>query len=306
MTSEARAVRDTVPDDLQQGRPGEREVPHSDQWLERPKPVDGKMWKKNRRNIIQDNNGRAVPPGLIEEMFQARECRDSTLRGMHEAFYDAGRYCFKLPSSWNQPTLNKRISVRRIETPANDYVFSLVIGGEFGEQVLLVSIPPSYSIQEALGAIIVQSRKTGFGEDNKLTLSAAYESNHTVTFLLLDDAGEHVEFSMFSPDDDFWKMFNTTKEYSSETTEETEIEFRNVWDRRTLFLHASFVTDTTAGYLGRGGEFYPKPSKMYRHPNSSEFFVETSLDGYHKIPLPYENWVLELSLILDADVYQSP
>jgi hypothetical protein len=82
--------------------------------------------------------------------------------------------------------------------------------------------------------------------------------------------------------------------------------FENVWDRKTLFLHASFVTNTTSGYLGRGGEFYPKPSKMYRHDNRPDFFVETSLDGYHPVKLPYENWILELSCILDADDYQSP
>jgi hypothetical protein len=87
---------------------------------------------------------------------------------------------------------------------------------------------------------------------------------------------------------------------------ETMPTFTNVWDRKTLFLHASFVSDTTAGYLGRGEEFYPKPNKMYRHGNFPDFIIETSLDGYHKIPMPYENWILELALILDADDYQSP
>jgi hypothetical protein len=45
---------------------------------------------------------------------------------------------------------------------------------------------------------------------------------------------------------------------------------------------------------------------MYRHGNFPDFIIETSLDGYHKIPMPYENWILELALILDADDYQSP
>jgi hypothetical protein len=84
----ATAVAETVPDDIMQGRRGEKGTPHSDQWLERPKPKDGKMWKKNRKSVMIDRNGRAVPTSLAEEMFQARECREESLRAMHEGLYE--------------------------------------------------------------------------------------------------------------------------------------------------------------------------------------------------------------------------
>jgi hypothetical protein len=174
------------------------------------------------------------------------------------------------------------------------------------QQKFLVSIPSNYSIQEALGTIMALSRKVGFAASGSVpTLIATYSANHTVTFALLDAADDAVDFTISSDDDDFWKMMNTPKQSTVESDDKGLIQFKNVWDRKTLFLHASFVANTTAGYLGRGGEFYPKPSKMYR-TDTQEFHIETSLDGYHPVPLPYENWILELALIVDAEEYQSP
>jgi hypothetical protein len=150
---------------------------------------------------------------------------------------------------------------------------------------------------------MVLSRTTewsGVPEGVKPVLLASYVDN-TVVFEM---SNQHP--FLIGADDDFWRLMNAEAPEGLASEFGFQHVFKNVWDRKTLFLHASFVTDTTAGYLGRGGEFYPKPSKMYRHGNYSDFFIETSLDGYHKVPLPYENWIIELSLILDADEYQSP
>jgi hypothetical protein len=84
-------VMETAPEDMMQGRKGETGIPHSDQWLERPKPVDGKMWKKNRKNILTDNNGRGVSSEILEEVYQARETRDDFLRQIHDSYYHDGR-----------------------------------------------------------------------------------------------------------------------------------------------------------------------------------------------------------------------
>jgi hypothetical protein len=257
---------------------------------------------------MTDNNGRGVSTEILEEVYQARETGDDFLRQIHDSYYHGGRYNFKLPPSW-QLTQNKKIAVRRISTPANDYIFRLMIStvGVLPDnltQQLLVNIPTNYSIQEALGAIMALSRKVGFGvSGTNPTLLAIYDAEHTVTFVLVNAASEAVDFEIHCEDDDFWHMLNTTKPTPS-TVSGDEIEFKNVWDRKTLFLHSSFVSNTTAGYVGRGGEFYPKPSKMYK-TDTQEFYVETSLDGYRPIPLPYENWILELALIVDADEYQS-
>jgi hypothetical protein len=315
MKAEVKAALAEEHEDIAQGRRGETGIPHSDQWLESPKPRDGKMWKKNRKNILRDNNGRAVPTGILEEMYQAVECRTTTLQNIHQSYYYGGRYYFKLPSSWSQPTLNKRISVRRIDTPAKDYFIPIVITvnifdstGAFqatATQTLYPTVPSNYSIQECLGAIMALSRKTGWGvvqQAQGLLIDAIYQ-DFTVT-ISPRLPGHQGSLDLQISGVDFWKLLNVDP-ITFVTPFAPSHEFKNVWDRKTLFLHASFVTDTTAGYLGRGGEFYPKPNKMYRTAGP-DFFIETSLDGYHPVPLPYENWILELSGILDADDYQSP
>jgi hypothetical protein len=78
----------------------------------------------------------------------------------------------------------------------------------------------------------------------------------------------------------------------------------NVWDRQDLFIHASFVGNTAAGFLSRGYEFYSNLSKIYQveYPQST-FFFEVSFDGVHKVQLPYENFIVELSFIIDVNDY---
>jgi hypothetical protein len=85
-----------------------------------------------------------------------------------------------------------------------------------------------------------------------------------------------------------------------------EIIFSNVWNRSDLFIHASFVHYSSFNYLGRGGEFYYKPSKIFQFvEGSSQFSINVSFDGCHYVPLPYENFIIELSFIVNTQHYQS-
>ena len=63
------------------------------------------------------------------------------------------------------------------------------------------------------------------------------------------------------------ELLNTTYEYLD--TIRTEFEFQNVWNRESLFVHASFVNGTSFQVLSKNGEFYTKPSKMYRFNGNS-------------------------------------
>jgi hypothetical protein len=82
--------------------------------------------------------------------------------------------------------------------------------------------------------------------------------------------------------------------------------FNDVWNREELFLHASFVTYTAFQYLGRGGEFYTKPSKIYDFNfGQQQFWIQLSFDGSSLKKVYYENFIIELSLLLDSKNYQS-
>ena len=68
----------------------------------------------------------------------------------------------------------------------------------------------------------------------------------------------------------FIELLNTTYKYLS--TIRDSFYFNNVWNRESLFVHASFVNGTSFQVLGKSGEFYPKPSKMYRFNGNSPDF----------------------------------
>ena len=83
-------------------------------------------------------------------------------------------------------------------------------------------------------------------------------------------------------------------------------EFENVWNREFCFVHASFVNGTSFNYLGRSGEFYPKPSKMYRFGGSSQqFYFELSYDGRTPIKYPLGNFCIDLAFIYHDKDYQA-
>ena len=83
----------------------------------------------------------------------------------------------------------------------------------------------------------------------------------------------------------------------------SDFEFQNVWNRESLFVHASFVTGTSFQVLGKNGEFYTKPSKMYRfNGNSPDFYFELSYDGIHPIRHKFARFIVQLAYIYnDAD-----
>jgi hypothetical protein len=92
------------------------------------------------------------------------------------------------------------------------------------------------------------------------------------------------------------------KPYTDITNCHVDYDFPNVWNRRELYIHASFVTSSARGYLGRGGEFYTQPNKIYYADfPTNEFFIEVSFDGYHPVRLPLENWIVELVFMIDEE-----
>ena len=82
--------------------------------------------------------------------------------------------------------------------------------------------------------------------------------------------------------------------------------FDNVWNRRYCFIHASFVSGTSFNYLGRSGDFYPKPSKMYRAIGSTtDFTLSISYNGYTPIRTNEISFIVELAYIYSTGEYMA-
>ena len=143
--------------------------------------------------------------------------------------------------------------------------------------------------------------------------------------LSLDWTDATVDFTFHWVNKDFLSTFNDKpetdwasykhKQISSDFFEEeddetiynvTYYEFENVWNRKFCFIHASFVTGTSFQYLGRSGDFYPKPSKMYQFTgNSTDFTLAVSYDGRVPVKTDEIDFIVELAYIYTTGEYMA-
>jgi hypothetical protein len=137
--------------DVNEGRVGEKEIPHSDQWISPPEKVGAyRPDRFNRKSVIKNRNKGGFSTTLIEEIYQSSEYAVNT--APHGATYEQGRYVFRYPAGWqNSSSVNKRIAVRRIQTRPRDYFVSFIvtIDDDTGINPLdlhvMTMIPSSYS-----------------------------------------------------------------------------------------------------------------------------------------------------------------
>ena len=115
------------------------------------------------------------------------------------------------------------------------------------------------------------------------------------TFNVSDDITERGEFVNASE-------LGITKPDNSYRT--PAYRFTNVWNRRFCFIHASFVSGTSFNYLGRSGDFYPKPSKMYKFIGSTtDFTLSISFNGYTPVRTNEISFIVELAYIYSTGEY---
>jgi hypothetical protein len=148
-----------------------------------------------------------------------------------------------------------------------------------------------------------------------------YNAFHNEAYInwLTTPATNHIAYEIEPTvmDPDFFYMFNVPnvdfntylgyKRVCTQASPWAFWYFENVWDRRFLYIHASFVQYTNAQLLGEAGEWYPKPSKIYEFNTSSggQFWVAVSFDGFSIVKLPYEHWKISLAFIANDKNYQS-
>jgi hypothetical protein len=288
--------------DVSEGRFGETEIPHSDQWLPTIGHNDSyRPDRFNRTNVLRGKNGRGVSEVIVEEIYQSGEYRLESGVGLHNASYLNGRFIYESPANWvNANTVNRTIALRRCDVKPRAYNFTINFKIDNSAVVAAtISITSDVTIQDALSSIASKMKKATGGltefewayDDHRVILGSKMGQS-SITFTAVEDA--------------FWEMMNVEPARRNDYVNvAAPIHlFPNVWDRSSLYIHASFVNNTAGGFLSRGDEFYSSPSKQYKveYPIST-FFFETSFDGYHKIALPYENFIVELSFLIDVENY---
>ena len=289
-------------------------------------------------SIMKPHRTRGESKYMLEEIYFSDLCGDienkddnGQLIGINpqKAWFDNGKYRFQFPPLWYQSTCNnKAIGLRNITLVPDSVRFRADIyiyktnsdnpGVEDWEEIdsfrATIQEPSErgilYIISEFM--LLIKNHVDAKLKDEAIILDwgYSYKTQELSIAVFSDDYQKARNYGIRFNVDAMYEsesqcglieLLNTTYEYLN--TIRDSFDFNNVWNRESLFVHASFVNGTSFQVLGKSGEFYPKPSKMYRfNGNSPDFYFELSYDGIHPIPHKFARFVVQLAYIYnDAD-----
>lgn len=241
---------------------------------------------------------------------------------------DSG-YPFEFPARWlNDPSMNKRIAIRRLDVIPTAHSFHLrlfshvpPINDEENDPTLRITnakiniteydnlIKVLAHICESLSSYNISleayERRLLFEYDETRNYLKMWcegtDNTFTTTFglfggLMNTDEGGDVDDDL----KDFLRFLNqdTSEDMVNYLKSDTEKkEFYNVWSRDRLYIHASFSTSRRK-YIGKRGDFYPVMNLLYPLPsNESTFSIFFTSDGQRTILIRYCNFDIQFCFI---------
>lgn len=253
--------------------------------------------------------------------------------------YDAQQgYPFDYPTRWlNDPSMNKRIAIRRLDVTPSTHSFRIRIRAEvketyhetytdaldqtqtlernmeWYENTVDVTVTEHDNLNKVLD-FITRSFEYELGDEKKKGgLDYDYDNRtNQLVFKFYNSKLEKVNFHILSltnePDDllelyDFLKFLNQSDEdddaYDMCTTISTVKTFNEVWNRDRLHFHASFSTSRRK-FIGKRGDFYQTLTLLYPPPtNESSFYIRFTSNGMKNILLRHCEFDVQLCYIVN-------
>lgn len=272
--------------------------------------------------IMSGKEGRGVNRYMLEEVYFSKSADEGRrdIPNPQNCYYDdtTGRWYYDYPAMWyNNISGNKAIGLRKIDVFAESLFiqFTVKVTGvskDKGEtQDIHFTFTRRFEVSDTTSEIIRNIQEWLAGEwkaglEDVLNLNVAYNTDKTQLIweftprLTSEQSDFNWGVQFLSCSDDMKKWLNcdlgafSVVKPTKEANGTLKFSCPDVWNREFLFLHASFVTGTSFNYLGRSGEFYPKPSKMYQAaPSSQQFYFQVSFNG--RTPVKFKN----VSFIVD-------
>ena len=219
-------------------------------------------------------------------------------------------YRFKMPEVWTSARSGKKsIAVRSITHLAEpvSISFKLIIDpGSPNPYVGFLyssSFKPSASFYDIISDIcsVVKSVYPD------LTLAYIF-SNNTLSLEVFDSDNNYYPFKIIkfdadqtttTPSESFNRFLNQPLDTISDFKQKQT--YTNVWDRRNLYFHASFIPFDTYQFLGSVDTIYPHPI-VYQDPNSSHLFnVWTTSDLKTPFQVLHERFIIRISYIISTE-----
>ena len=276
------------------------------------------------------------------EIIDPKDYDKTGINNPQNAFFRDGRYYYDFPALWyNTLSNNKAIALRKIDLRAEtlNIKFTITVkryaSGASGYPAassvdIGVVVQPNMStfsilqnIARQVNTAISRNGRKHFNTTPEKTVELEPFYNYETSTASLEmnrayavpEAGDthYFSFKIHDLNEDAEKFF---KKKNAELPVYVEVlnnrdgtnryDFANVWNREFLFVHASFVNGTSFNYLGRSGEFYTKPSKMYRFGGSSQqFYFEVSYDGRTPVKDRIGVFCIDLAFIYHDKDYQA-
>ena len=246
-------------------------------------------------------------------------------------------YPFDYPTRWlNDPSMNKRIAIRRLDVTPSTHSFRLRIKAHVQESYSVPTIDENgqstfvtetlewfeksqditvteYDNLNKVLDFMARSFEYELG-DEKIRGGLQFDYNNSDNVLMmcfLDSLGEQVDFQILSNTDvggdnvelvEFLKFLNQTpndESFSACKKVEPMKEFHEVWNRDRIHFHASFSTSRRK-FIGKRGDFYHTLSLLYPPPtNESSFYIRFTSNGMKNILLRYCEFDVQLCFIVN-------
>ena len=244
---------------------------------------------------------------------------------------------FDYPTRWlNDPSMNKRIAIRRLDITPSSHTFRLRVRAQINETFHITITGPNGDPQTEEKSFewyefIVDVTITEYDNLNKimdhLIRSCEYElgnehlrgglqydysnKDNEIHFGFINSKGDAVNFSFLSNTDDggdnvelveFLKLLNqplTDEAYNLCKSPSQYKVFTEVWNRDRMHFHASFSTSRRK-FIGKRGDFYHNLTLLYPPPtNESSFYIRFTSNGMKNILLRYCEFDIQLCFIVN-------
>ena len=243
---------------------------------------------------------------------------------VNEEYSASNGYPFDYPIRWlNDPSMNKRIAVRRLDCIPSTHSFRLKLHAAVDETYIDDQGQEQYQAEYDFPAVTIDITEydnltkvlnficTNFKYDiggksgsltylydndkNVLTLLFKNSENDPVPFYFHDDnEGDDIrDFLAFLNQEDLDSKYQVCTESSMIK------EFEEVWNRDRLYFHASFSTSKRR-FIGKRGDFYQTLTLLYPPPtNESTFYIRFSSNGIKNILIRYCEFDIQFCFIVN-------
>ena len=252
---------------------------------------------------------------------------------VNDAYRPDMGYPFDYPTRWlNDPSMNKRIAIRRLDVTPSSHSFTLRISVDTKSEHNSVDAFPvtwekhstvditeydnlfkvmnamcnlyQYNLKEYDASSVALTGQLYYEYDNKTnTLKLKFKDTNGVD---RDFALDGIEDDHFAGRDDYVEDFlrflnqgdvaygmKILKNMSKEKV------FYDVWNRDRLHFHATFST-SRRHFIGKRGDFYQNLTLLYPAPtNESTFFIRFTSNGTRNILIRYCEFDIQLCFIVN-------